>query len=96
MLSFSILFLVVSNQRVILLLLDQSAAFDTVNYDILVGRFNRLVIRGVILQCLNLYIHSRTQTLKVMDAMFILAETLFRVAPESVLGLLLFICATTK
>jgi len=51
-----------NNQVVILLLLDLSAAFDTVDYQILFDRLARqLGIKGVILKWLKSYLHSRTQ-----------------------------------
>ena len=58
------------NHAVILVLLDLSDAFDTVDYDILVGRLtSRLGIRGVVLHWLNSYLRSRTQTFIIVDAM---------------------------
>lgn len=81
-----------NNRGVILMLLDLSAAFDTVDYDILVGRLaSRLGIRGVVLQWLNSYLRNRTQVVTVMEAMSVLAELLFGVPQGSVLGPLLFV-----
>ena len=80
------------DQGVILMLLDLSAAFDTVDYDILVGRLaSKLGITGVVLQWLNSYLRSRTQAVTIMDAMSVLAELLYGVPQGSVLGPLLFV-----
>ena len=51
------------NQGVILMLLDLSAAFDTVDHDINIGQLiNWLgIIHGVVLQWLNSYLPSHTQ-----------------------------------
>jgi exonuclease III len=81
-----------NNQGVILLLLDLSAAFDTVDYQILFDRLaRRLGITGVVLKWLKSYLHSRTQCVTIMDAMSVLAELLFGVPQGSVLGPLLFV-----
>jgi len=81
------------DQGVILILLDLSAAFDTVYYDILVGGIvtSILGIKAVVLQWLNYYLRSRTQTVTIMDAMSVLAELLFGVPQGSVLGTLLLV-----
>ena len=64
----------------ILVLLDLSVAFDSVDYDIVVGLLaNRRGIRGVVLQWLNSYLPTRTQTVTLMDTMSVLAEVLFGV-----------------
>ena len=80
------------NQLLILVLLDLSAVFDIMHYYILVGRLaNRLGIRGVVLQWLNSYLRSRTQTATLMDAVSVLAEILFGVRQGSVLSPLLYV-----
>jgi len=74
------------------MLLDLSAVYNTVDYDILIGRLtSRLGFKGVILQWLNSYLRSRTQAVTVMDAMSVLAELLFGIPQGSVLGPLLFV-----
>ena len=76
----------------ILLLLDLSAVFDAVKYDTVVGRLaSRLGIHAVVLQWLNSYLRSRTQTVTIMDAMSVRAELLFGVRQRTVLGLPLFV-----
>ena len=81
-----------SNKGVIMLLLDLSAAFDTVDYDILFQRLTRrLGIQGTVLKWLKSYLCSRTQCVTILDAMSVLAELLFGVPQGSVLGPLLFV-----
>ena len=68
------------NQGVFLGVPDLSAAFDTIDFDIVVGRLaSRLGICGVVLQWLNLYLCSHTQTMTVCNMMSVLAELLFGV-----------------
>ena len=55
-----------NNRSVILLLLDLSAAFDTVDYSILLSRLqNRFGIRNIALKWFNSYLHSREQFVSV-------------------------------
>ena len=81
-----------SNKGVIMLLLDLSAAFDTVDYDILFQILTqRLGIQGTVLKWLKSYLCRRTQCVTILDAMSVLAELLFGVPQGSVLGPLLFV-----
>ena len=58
-----------SHRGVLLLLLDLSAAFDTVDHEILLGRLSsRFGIKGKALDWLRPYFTDRTQLLKVDDA----------------------------
>ena len=60
-------------QEVILMLLDLSDAFNNVDYDSLVGRLAiRFGFRGVVLQWLKSYLLNRTQTVTIVDEMFVL------------------------
>ena len=69
-----------NNQSVIVLLLDLSAAFDTVGSHILFDRLvRRLGIKGVVMKPLKSYLHSRIQCVNIMDVMSVLAELLFGV-----------------
>jgi hypothetical protein len=80
------------HQGMILMLLDLHATFDTVNYDILVGQLaRRLGIKGVVLQWLNSYLRTRTQTVTIMDAISVLAELFLGVPEGSVSRPLLFV-----
>ena len=81
------------------MLLDLSAAFDTVEYNILVGRLaRRLGMRGVVLIWLNSYLRNRTQAVTVMEAMSVLAELLFGVPSRLRLGptSVCFVCTASK
>ena len=49
------------------ILLDMSAAFDTVEHDILVQRLKSFGICGIALQWLTSYLTDRTQSVKVSD-----------------------------
>ena len=56
------------NSCVMLVLLDLSAAFDTVDYDILLGRLeHRFGITGKALSWLTSYLTDRTQFVKVAN-----------------------------
>ena len=62
------------------MLLDLSAAFDTVDYGTVVGPLaNRLGTRDVVLQQLNWDLRGRTQTVTLMNAVSVLLEVLFGV-----------------
>ena len=81
-----------SNKCVILLMLDLSAAFDTVDYDILFRRLtHRLGIQGSVLKWLKSYLRSRSQCVTIRGVMSVLVELLFGVPQGSVLGPLLFV-----
>ena len=77
-----------SNKGVVLLMLDLSAAFDTVDYDILL---QRLGIKGTVHKWLKSYLCSRTQCVTILDAMSVIVELLFGAPQGSVLGPLLFV-----
>ena len=79
-----------SNKSVVLLMLDLSAAFDTVDYGILLRRLTRrLGIKGTVHKWLKSYLCSRTQCVTILDAMSVIAELLLGVLQGSVLGPLL-------
>ena len=86
-----------SNKGVVLLMLDLSAAFDTVDYDILLRRLTRrLGIKGTVHKWLKSYLCSRTQCVTILDVMSVIAELLFGVPQGSVLPpVVCNVCTTT-
>ena len=57
------------------MLLDLSVAFDTMEYDILVGPLvNILGIRAVVLQWINSCVRSHTEAIPIMDAISVLCQ----------------------
>ena len=76
----------------ILVLLDLSAAFDTIDKSILLGRMKTLLgIDGVVLEWFNSYLSDRTQSVKILEASSEKMELPFGVPQGSVLGPLLFL-----
>ena len=74
-----------------LVLLDLSAAFDTVDHDILLHRIQtRLGIGGTALTWLRSYLADRTQKVMINDTVSTLVHLPFGVPQGSVLGPLLF------
>jgi len=79
-----------SNKGVLLVLLDLSAAFDTVDYNILLNRVERrLGINGPALAWLRSYLTGRVQKVSINNATSDPWELLFRVPQGSVLGAIL-------
>ena len=79
------------NQVTILVLLDLSAAFDTVDHSILLRRLSDVVgIKGKALEWFESYLVGRTQRVKVRDAFSREFELSCGVPQGSVLGPLLF------
>ena len=80
------------NKMVILVLLDLSAAFDTISHDILLQRLEkRLGISGTALKWLKSYITGRSQCVCIGEAISEALCILFGVPQGSVLGPLLFV-----
>jgi len=76
----------------ILILLDLSAAFDTIDKAILLDRMKTLLgIGGVVLEWFSSYLSDRTQSVKILQATSVIMELLFGVPQGSVLGPLLFL-----
>ena len=75
------------NSCVMLVLLDLSAAFDTVDYDILLGRLeHRFGITGKALSWLTSYLTDRTQFVKVANEHSTIRNLLCGVSQGSVLA----------
>ena len=79
-----------------LLLLDLSAAFDTVDHEILLGRLSsRFGIKGKTLDWLRIYLTDRTQLVKVDDASSTVRPLHWGVSRGSVLGPILYLLYTS-
>ncbi len=76
---------------VMLLLLDLSAAFDTIDHDILLNRLSeRCGIQGMALKWMKSYLSNRYQKVKINDSYSELKEVKYGVPQGSVLGPILF------
>ena len=85
-----------SKRAVILVLLDLSAAFDTIDHNILLRRLKNVFgIDGVVLQWFKSYISDRTQTVSIEGADSSSTPLRFGVPQGSVLGPVLFSMYTT-
>ena len=77
---------------VILILLDLSAAFDTIDHDMLFSRMeSTLGITGPALEWFRSYLGDRTLRVQIDDSFSASQEILWSVPQGSVLGLLLFL-----
>lgn len=81
---------------VFLLLLDLSAAFDTVDHTILLKRLNsRFAVRGKALSWLESYLANRSQFVQIDDASSSVRPLHFGVPQSSVLGPILYLLYTS-
>ena len=81
---------------IILVLLDLSVAFDTIDHDRLLYLLEHTFgVTGLALQWVKSYLSERTQTVKIGDAISEVLNLLFGVPQGSVLGPILFILYTT-
>ena len=81
---------------VLLVLLDLSAAFDTIDHSILLERLkSHIGLSGKAFAWFKSYIHGRKQSVLINDAVSRLWELIFGVPQGSVLGPLLFIIYTS-
>ena len=83
--------------KVVLLLLDLSAAFDTVNHSMLLKKLNHEYgISGVVLQWMESYLSGRTFSVKVNSSRSGKSLFIIGVPQGSILGPLLFILYTKE
>ena len=76
----------------ILVLLDRSAGFDTIDHDIMLSRLKTVLgIDGIALQWFKSYLTGRTQSMKIHDALSAVLMLIYGVPQGSVLGPLLFL-----
>ena len=77
---------------VILVLLDLSTAYDTIDHNVLLGHMQSLLgIGGTVLRWFKSYLTGRTQQLQIHDALSVVIFLLLGVPQGSVLGANLFL-----
>ena len=79
---------------VLLVLLDLSAVFDTLDHDILLDRLNNLGVLGTVLQWMASYVQDRLQRIIIGGQRSDPADLQFCVPQGSVLGPILFTICT--
>ena len=79
-----------TRKHVVLVLLDLSAAFDTIDHDLLLAELDRIGVRGDALCWLASYLTDRTQCVNVEGHLSCNIQLRHRVPQGSVLGPLLF------
>ena len=83
--------------NVFLLLLDLSAAFDTVNHSLLLSRLkNSFGITGTVLQWFHSYLSGRSQFVEINDTKSSVRDLTVGVPQGSVLGPILYLLYTTS
>ena len=86
-----ILLALASRQEVVLVLLDLSSAFDTIDHDVLVDKLrSRYGIKGTALNWFRSYLTNRTQSVRIGDSSSSNRTLKYGVPQGSLLGPLLF------
>lgn len=92
----NILLAVDNNDSVVLLLLDLSAAFDTVDHSILLSRLAlRFGVDGQVIAWIESYLKDREQFVQIENTKSSVRQLLRGVAQGSVLGPLLYVLYTS-
>lgn len=73
-----------------LILLDQSKAFDVVNFELLIAKLHYIGLNNTCVEWFKSYVHSRRQCVRVGDKTSDLLETKSGVPQGSILGPILF------
>lgn len=85
------------DQTVMIILLDLSAAFDTIDHEILVQKLHEdYMISGTPLQWVISYLRGRSFSVKINGCMSTLEDLLYGVPQGSILGPILFILYTKE
>lgn len=85
-----------NNDSVVLLLLDLSAAFDTVDHSILLSRLAlRFGVDGQVIAWIESYLKDREQFVQIENTKASVCQLLRGVAQGSVLGPLLYVLYTS-
>ena len=88
---------IVDNETVLVVLLDLSAAFDTIDHVILLDKLKKdYKISGIPLKWLASYLKGRSFAVRIMSSMSGLEDLLFGVPQGSILGPILFILYTKE
>ena len=84
------------DENVFFILLDLSAAFDTVNNSSLLARLQKsFAIRGTVLHWFDYYLSQRTQFVNINEVNSTVRDLSVGVSQGSVLGLVLYLLSTT-